>query len=88
MPAVIAATCLLAACMCIAFGVVRIATWLIDRREQDRARVIRDAAFVAQVRAELAQRNARDLTDVARAERLSCSLRAGVAASGGAAWLI
>lgn len=53
MPAVIAATGLLAACMCIAFGVVRIGTWLIDRREQNRLRVIRDAALVAQAFAEV-----------------------------------
>lgn len=53
MSAVACIVSLIAACMCIAFGVVRIGTWLIDRREQDRARVIRDATFVAQARAEL-----------------------------------
>lgn len=53
MPAVAAALFLLASCMCIAFGVVRIGVWLIDRREQDRTRVIRDAAFVAQASTEV-----------------------------------
>lgn len=53
MPAIVAALFLLASCMCIAFGVVRIGGWLIDRREQGRARLIRDAAFVAQASAEV-----------------------------------
>lgn len=44
---------LIAACMCIAFGAVRIAGWLIDRHEEAAHRQIRDDAFVAQARAEL-----------------------------------
>jgi len=61
MSAVVCIVSLIAACMCIAFGVVRLGNWVIDRREQGRARVIRDAAFVAQARAEMARRTARDL---------------------------
>ncbi|MGE8209313.1 MAG: hypothetical protein ACN6RH_07360 [Stenotrophomonas rhizophila] len=53
MSAVACIVSLIAACMCIAFGVVRLGNWLIDRREQGRARVIRDAAFVAQASAEV-----------------------------------
>ncbi len=53
MSAVVCIVSLIAACMCIAFGVVRLGNWLIDRRERGRARVIRDAAFIAQARAEL-----------------------------------
>jgi hypothetical protein len=51
--AVVCIVSLIAACMCIAFGVVRLGNWLIDRREQGRARAIRDAAFVAQASAEV-----------------------------------
>jgi hypothetical protein len=51
--AVLLIVSLIVACMCIAFGAVRIGTWLIDYREADKTRVIRDAAFVAQAFAEV-----------------------------------
>ena len=53
MSAVACIVSLIAACMCIAFGAVRIACWLIDRHEEAAHRQIRDDAFVAQARAEL-----------------------------------
>ena len=53
MSAVACIVSLIAACMCIAFGVVRIGSWLIDRRDEAAMRAIRDAAFVAQVAAEV-----------------------------------
>lgn len=53
MPAVFAAVALLASCICIAYGAVRIGTWLMDYRERDKTRAIRDAALVAQARAEV-----------------------------------
>lgn len=34
-------------------GAARIGAWVIDRREADKTRLIRDAAFVAQVSAEV-----------------------------------
>jgi hypothetical protein len=88
MSAVICTVCLIGACIALAFGVVRL--FPAYRRCADLAatRPIRDAAVVAQARAELAQRNGRDLTDVARTERLRCSLHASVASSEDAAWLI
>lgn len=57
MSALVLIVTLIAACMCIALGVVRIGVWLINRREQGRTRTIRDAAFVAQARAQLADRD-------------------------------
>jgi hypothetical protein len=53
MPGVVVAVSLLAICICIAYGAVRVGTWLIDYREREKTRVIRDAAFVAQVSAEV-----------------------------------
>lgn len=53
MSAVACIVALIAACMCIALGAVRIGSWLIDYRERDRTRVIRDATFLAQVSAEV-----------------------------------
>lgn len=53
MSAVACIVSLIAASMCIAFGVVRIGNWLIDARERAASRAIRDAAFVAQARAEV-----------------------------------
>ncbi|RLK55903.1 hypothetical protein BCL79_0275 [Stenotrophomonas rhizophila] len=44
---------LIGASLSIAFGVVRIGTWLIDRREHDGTRVIREAAIAAQASAEV-----------------------------------
>lgn len=38
---------------CVTIGLARIAVWLIDRREQDKTRVIRDAAFAAKASAEV-----------------------------------
>ncbi len=55
MSAVACIVSLIASCMCIAFGVVRIGNWLIDRREEQGTKAIRDAAFVAQARAEVGQ---------------------------------
>ncbi|ROP80206.1 hypothetical protein EDF74_1276 [Stenotrophomonas rhizophila] len=52
MSAVACIVTLIAASMFIAFGVVRIGNWLIDARERSASRAIRDAAFVAQARAE------------------------------------
>lgn len=53
MSAVACIVSLIAACMCIAFGAVRIRGWIIDRREAARTRPIRDAAFLAQAQAEI-----------------------------------
>jgi len=44
--------CLIGASLCIAFGVVRLGTWLIDLREHHASRAIREAAAIAQARAE------------------------------------
>jgi len=41
------------AAACVLIGLARLAAWVIDRREEDRTRVIRDAAYVAQARAEV-----------------------------------
>lgn len=57
MSAVACILSLIAACMCIAFGVVRIGNWLIYRLEEQATKAIRDAAFVAQARAEIAHRD-------------------------------
>lgn len=53
MSPVVSIVSLIAACMCIAFGAVRIGSWLIARRDAAATLPIRDAAFVAQARAEL-----------------------------------
>jgi hypothetical protein len=55
--AVLCIVSLIAACMCIAFGAVRIGSWLIARRDHAASRAIRDAAFVAQARTELSASN-------------------------------
>lgn len=34
-------------------GLARLGAWVLDRREQDKTRVIRDAAFAAQASAEV-----------------------------------
>jgi hypothetical protein len=51
--AVLCILTLIAACMCIAFGAVRIGTWAIQRRDAAATRPIRDAAFVAEASAEV-----------------------------------
>lgn len=38
---------------CVLIGLARLGAWVLDRREQDKSRLIRDAAFVAQVSAEV-----------------------------------
>ena len=43
---------LIGASLSIAFGVARLGTWLIDLREQCASRAIREAAAIAQARAE------------------------------------
>lgn len=53
MSAVACIVLLIAACMCIAFGVVRFGGWLIDVRDRAALRASREAAFVAQVSAEV-----------------------------------
>lgn len=52
MTAVLMIVSLIGASLSIAFGVVRLGTWLIDLREQDASRAIREAAAIAQARAE------------------------------------
>jgi len=53
MSAVACTVSLIGACICLALGVVRIGSWVIDRREEQGTKAIRDAAFVAQARAEV-----------------------------------
>lgn len=53
MSAVLCILTLIAACMCIAFGAVRIGTWAIQRRDAAASRPIRDAAYAANALAEL-----------------------------------
>lgn len=53
MTAVICTLSLIGACICLARGLVRIGSWLINRREEQGTKAIRDAAFVAQARAEV-----------------------------------
>jgi len=55
MSAVICIVSLIGACVSVALGVVRIGSWVIDRREEQGTKAIRDAAFVAQARAEMGQ---------------------------------
>lgn len=52
MSAVICVICLICACLVLALGLVRISSWVIDRREEQGAKAIRDAMRVAQARAE------------------------------------
>lgn len=42
---------------CVLIGLARLGAWVLDRREEHKARVIRDAAFVAQARSEIADRD-------------------------------
>ncbi|WP_282262508.1 hypothetical protein [Stenotrophomonas sp. PS02301] len=55
MSAVVCIVSLIGACICLALGLLRIASWVIDRREEQGTKAIRDAAFVAQARAEVGQ---------------------------------
>ena len=55
MTGVIMIVSLIGACLSISFGVVRIGSWLIARRDYVANRRIRDAAFVAQARAEVSR---------------------------------
>jgi len=41
------------AAACVLIGLARLGAWVLDRREEDKTRVIRDAAFVARVSAEV-----------------------------------
>lgn len=41
------------AAACVLIGTARLVAWVIDRREEHKTRVIRDAAFVAQVSADI-----------------------------------
>jgi hypothetical protein len=41
------------AAACVVIGTARLVAWVIDRREEEKTRVIRDAAFVAQVSVEV-----------------------------------
>lgn len=68
MSAVLLIVSLVAACMCIAFGAVRLGCWLLARRDAATNRHIRDAAFVAQARSELEATNWTD-TDEAACQR-------------------
>lgn len=52
MTAVLMIVSLIGASLSIAFGVVRLGTWLIQLREHHAARAIREAAAIAQARAE------------------------------------
>lgn len=42
-----------AAALVVVIGIARLAAWVIDRREEQGTKAIRDAAFVAQARAEV-----------------------------------
>lgn len=41
------------AAACVLIGLARLGAWVLDCREADKTRVIRDAAFVAQASAEV-----------------------------------
>jgi len=41
------------AAACVLIGLARLVAWVLDRREEEQTRLIRDAAFVAQVSAEV-----------------------------------
>lgn len=45
-------TIAIAAAACVLIGLARLAAWIIDRREEDKTRVIREAAFAARSAAE------------------------------------
>lgn len=38
---------------CVLIGLARLGAWVLDRREEDKTRVIRDAAFAARAAAEV-----------------------------------
>jgi len=41
------------AAACVLIGLARLGAWVLDRREEDKTRVIRDAAFAAKASAEV-----------------------------------
>lgn len=43
--------------LCVVIGIARLVAWVIDRREEQGTKAIRDAAIVAQARAEIADRD-------------------------------
>ncbi|QIO88183.1 hypothetical protein G9274_001868 [Stenotrophomonas rhizophila] len=49
--------CALAGALSVFIGLARLVAWVIDRKEEQGIKAIRDAAFVAQVRAEMADRD-------------------------------
>lgn len=46
-------TIAIAAAACVLIGLARLAAWVIDRREQDKSRIIREASMVAISRTEV-----------------------------------
>lgn len=46
-----------AAALVVVVGLARLAAWVIDRREEQGTKAIRDAALVAQARAEVSDRD-------------------------------
>lgn len=47
--------CALFGALSVFIGLARLVAWVIDRREEQGTKAIRDAAFVAQARAEVGQ---------------------------------
>jgi hypothetical protein len=47
--------CGLLGALSVIVGIARLAAWVIDRREEQGTKAIREAAFVAQARAEVGQ---------------------------------
>jgi len=47
------AFCLLCGIACVSIGGARLIVWILDRREVEAARVIREAAVIAQARREV-----------------------------------
>jgi len=46
-------TIAIAAAACVLIGLARLAAWVIDRREEDKSRVIREASIIAMSRSEV-----------------------------------
>lgn len=46
-------TIAIAAAACVLIGLARLGAWVIDRREEDKSRVIREASIVAMSRSEV-----------------------------------
>lgn len=49
--------CALFGALSVFIGLARLGAWVIDRREEQGTKAIRDASFVAQARAEMADRD-------------------------------